>query len=50
MIDIIDVIAGAVLGAVLVSILPNRFVIWTWKPKTKWGKKRVRERVNRWSL
>ena len=47
MLDLYDVIAGAVLGVVLVSILPNRFVIWTWKPKTKWGKRRVRKRVDR---
>jgi membrane-associated phospholipid phosphatase len=48
--DWYDVLAGGVLGLLLAIIAPNRWLIWTWSPKTKWGKKRVREKANRWSL
>lgn len=44
--DWYDVLAGGVLGLILAIIAPNRWIIWTWKPKTKWGKRRVRRRVD----
>jgi membrane-associated phospholipid phosphatase len=47
--DPYDVVAGAVLGVLIVSLLPNRFIMWTWKPKTKWGKRRVSRKADKWT-
>lgn len=44
--DWVDVIAGALLGFLLTSLAPNRLIMWTWSPKTKWGKRRLRKRVD----
>lgn len=48
--DWLDVLAGGALGLLLAILVPNKWLIWSWSPKTKWGKKRVRSRVDKWSL
>lgn len=45
MIDYMDVICGAICGALISILIPNAVLLRHWSPKTKWGKRRLKKRI-----
>ena len=45
MFDWLDVAAGVLIAIGLVRVLPNKWIIGSFEPKTKWGKRKLRNRL-----